>query len=135
MTSTAGSVTFVVPPGLPVGGAEVEYKVGSQPTAWTNVNVVPASFEFFRIGPGGPVIAQSVASDGSLKPVGLATPAQPGQTVLLTGSGLGDATPFQISVGGAAATIVHPLTQRANPGYDRLSFKCLPARPTDVTCH
>jgi uncharacterized protein (TIGR03437 family) len=130
VTSTAGSVTFVVPPGLPVGGAEVEYKVGSQPTAWTNVNVVSASFEFFRIGPGGPVIAQSVASDGSLKPVGLATPAQPGQTILLTGSGLGNATPFQVSVGGAAAPIVHPLTQRANPGYDRL-FVQMPAGAPD----
>jgi uncharacterized protein (TIGR03437 family) len=130
VTSAAGSVTFIVPPGLPAGGAEVEYKVGSQPTAWTNVNVVPASFEFFRIGPSGPVVAQSVASDGSLKPVGLATPAQPGQTVLLTGSGLGNATPFQISVGGLAATIVHPLTQRADPGYDRI-FVQIPAGAPD----
>lgn len=130
VTSTAGSVTFVVPPGLPSGGAEVEYKIGSQPTAWTNVNVVPASFEFFRVGPGGPVIAQSVASDGSLKPVGLATPAQSGQTVLVTGSGLGNAMPFQVSVGGAAATVVHPLTQRANPGYDRV-FVQIPAAAHD----
>ncbi len=92
--------------------------------------MVPASFEFFRIGPGGPVIAQSVASDGSLKPIGLATPAQPGQTVLLTGSGLGIATPFQVSVGGVAATIVHPLTQRSSPGYDRI-FVQIPAGAPD----
>jgi hypothetical protein len=65
-----------------------------------------------------------------MKPVGLATPAQPGQTVLLTGSGLGNSTPFQVSVGGAAATVVHPLTQRADRGYDRI-FVQIPASAPD----
>jgi hypothetical protein len=48
----------------------------------------------------------------------------------VTGSGLGNATPFQISLGGAAATIVHPLTQRAEPGYDRI-FVQIPAGAPD----
>ena len=70
----------------PFGGAELLYKFGSQPTHWINVNVVPSRFEFFRGSAGGPALADIVAADGSLKPVGLATPARSGQTIRLSGS-------------------------------------------------
>jgi uncharacterized protein (TIGR03437 family) len=128
LKSTPGSVTFVVPRNMPLGGAEIEYKVAGQPTAWTNVNVVAASFEFFRIGSGGPVIAQSVAPNGSLSPIGLTTPAQPGQTILLTGSGLGSGTSFNVTVGGLAAPIVPTPSHRAQPGPDEILI-LVPAVP------
>src|SRR5262249_29490200 len=45
---TQYSVTFVVPRNMPLGGAEIEYKVAGMPTGWTSVNVVPASLELYR---------------------------------------------------------------------------------------
>ena len=57
VSSTSGQTTFVVPRNMPLGGAEIEYQAAEQPTGWTNVNVIAASFEFFRIGQRGPAIA------------------------------------------------------------------------------
>ena len=115
ISSTSGQTTFVVPRNMPLGGAEVEYQAEGQPTGWTNVNVVAASFEFFSSGQGGPAIAQAVGSGGSLSPIGLTTPAQPGQTIVLRGSGLGNAL-FTVTVGGVPATVVAAGPHRANPG-------------------
>ena len=67
----AGAITFVVPAGVPVGGAELLYQIAGQPTQWTTVNVVQSSFEFFRVGTGGPAIAKTLAPNGSLSNVGL----------------------------------------------------------------
>ncbi len=121
--STLGAITFAVPAGMPLGGAEIEYKIAGQPTGWTSVNVVAASFEFYRIGPGGPAIAQSVAANGSLSPVGLATPAQPGQTVLLTGSGLGIGTTVAVTLGGVPVPLVPAAPHRAQPGRDEILIR------------
>jgi uncharacterized protein (TIGR03437 family) len=121
--------TFVVPRNMPLGGAELEYQAEGQPTGWTNVNVVAASFEFFRIGPGGPAIAQAVGPDGSLSPVGLTTPAQPGHTILLKGSGLGN-VPFTVTMGGVPATVVAAGPHRANPGADEIQIQ-IPAGAAD----
>jgi uncharacterized protein (TIGR03437 family) len=129
ISSTSGQTLFVVPRNMPLGGAEVEYQAEGQPTGWTNVNVVAASFEFFRIGPGGPAIVQSVGPGGSLSPVGLTTPAQPGQTVFLKGSGLGNAL-FTVTVGGVPATVVAAAPHRANPGAEEIQIQ-IPAGVPD----
>jgi uncharacterized protein (TIGR03437 family) len=121
VSSTPGQTTFVVPRNMPLGGAEIEYQSAGQPTGWTNVNVVAASFEFFRIGSGGPAIAQAVGAGGSLSPIGLTTPAQPGQTILLKGSGLGN-VPFTVTVGGVPATVVTAAPHRANPGAEEIQI-------------
>jgi uncharacterized protein (TIGR03437 family) len=130
-----GSVTFVVPRNMPLGGAEIEYKPEGQPTAWTNVNVVPASFEFYRIGAGGPVTAQAVAPNGSLSPMGLTTPAQPGQTIRLTGSGLGNNTSVTVTVGGVPATVVHAQPHRAQPGLDEILVQIPPGLAVPDGCY
>ncbi len=122
LSVNATSITFVIPLNMPLGGAEIEYQFAGQPTGWTNVNVVPASFAFFT-NLGGPVIAQSVAADGSLSPIGLTTPAQPGQTIRITGSGLGYNTPVSVTVGGVPATVVSPPPHRATPGIDEIWFQ------------
>lgn len=126
----AGSVTFVVPRDTPLGGAEIEYKTEGQPTAWTTVNVVPSSFAFFRTASGGPAIAQSVAANGSRSPIGLTTPAQPGQTILVTGSGLGTNPSVSVTVGGVPATVVSAQPHRANPGIDEVLFQ-MPSSASD----
>ncbi len=127
--STSGQTTFVVPRNMPLGGAEIEYQAEGQPTGWTNVNVVAASFEFFRIGPGGPAIAQGIGPGGSVSPIGLTTPAQPGQTIFLKGSGLGN-VPFTVTVGGVPATVVAAAPHRANPGAEEIQIQ-LPAGVSD----
>jgi hypothetical protein len=114
---------------MPLGGAEIEYKVDGQPTAWTNVTVVPANFEFYRIGMGGPVIAHSVALNGSLTPVGLATPAQPGQTIRLTGTGIGVGTDFHVTVGGVTATVARGEPRRSQSGLDEILIQIPAAAP------
>ena len=126
---TPGRITFAVPRNMPLGGAEIEYQTEGQPTGWTNVNVVAASFEFFRIGPGGPVVAQAVGAGGSLSPIGLTTPAQPGQTILLKGSGLGNAH-FTVTVGGVPAPVVAAGPHRANPGAQEIQIQ-IPAGVPD----
>jgi uncharacterized protein (TIGR03437 family) len=126
--STSGQATFVVPRNMPLGGAEIEYQAEGQPTGWTNVNVVAASFDFFRIAPGGPVIAQAAGAGGALSPIGLATPAQPGQTIVFKGSGLGNAL-FTVTVGGVPAPLVAAAPHRANPGADEIRIQIPAAAP------
>jgi uncharacterized protein (TIGR03437 family) len=129
ISSIPGRTTFVVPRNMPLGGAELEYQTEGQPTGWTNVNMVAASFEFFRVGSGGPAVAQSVGPGGSLSPIGLTTPAQPGQTILLKGSGLGNAH-FTVTVGGVPATVIAAGPHRANPGADEIQIQ-IPAGVPD----
>ena len=135
LDSAPGVITFAVPAGMPLGGAEIEYKAGGQPTGWTAVNVVGASFEFYRIGPGGPAIAQSIAANGSLSAIGLATPAQPGQTVLLTGSGLGTGTAVAVTLGGVPVPLVPAAPHRAQPGRDEILIRIPPGATVPDGCY
>jgi uncharacterized protein (TIGR03437 family) len=121
-----GAITFEVPAGVPLGGAELLYQIAGQPTQWTTVNVVQSSFAFFTVGPGGPAIAQTVGSNSSLNNVGLATPAQPGQTLLLTGSGLGYGSTFGATIGGVAAPVLSAGPHPTLAGHDQI-FLQIPA--------
>ncbi len=134
ISSTSGQTTFVVPRNMPLGGAEVEYQAEGQPTGWTNVNVVAASFDFFRIGPGGPAIAQSVGPGGSLSPIGLTTPAQPGQTILLKGSGLGNARFYGDGGWCARDGDRRRAASRESREPMRSRFRYRQARPMDAMC-
>jgi uncharacterized protein (TIGR03437 family) len=118
--AATGAITFVVPSSIPLGGAELLYQIDDQPTQWTNVNVVQSSFEFFRISSGGPAIAQTAAAEGAFSNVGLATPAQPGQTVLLTGSGLGYGSTVGATIGGVSAPVVYAGAYPAQVGKDEV---------------
>ncbi|HEY3826988.1 MAG TPA: hypothetical protein VGL82_20675 [Bryobacteraceae bacterium] len=118
--AVSGAITFVVPSNFPLGGAELLYQIDNQPTQWTSVNVVPSSFEFFRISPGGPAIVQVPGAEGSAGNVGLATPVQPGQTVLLTGSGLGNGSTVSATIGGVPATVTYAGAYPAQLGRDEV---------------
>jgi uncharacterized protein (TIGR03437 family) len=127
--AVAGAITFVVPAGVPLGGAELLYQIAGQPTQWTTVNVVQSSFAFFTIGPGGPAIAQTIASNGSLTNVGLTTPAQPGQTLVLTGSGLGYGSAVSATIGGVAAQVIYAGAGPTQAGYDEILLQIPSAIP------
>jgi uncharacterized protein (TIGR03437 family) len=127
--AVAGAITFVVPAAVPLGGAELLYQIAGQPTQWTTVNVVQSSFAFFRIAPGGPAIAQTIASNGSLNNVGLTTPAQPGQTLLLTGSGLGYGSTVSATIGGVAAPVIYAGAGPTQAGHDEILLQIPAAIP------
>lgn len=127
--AVAGAITFVVPAGVPLGGAELLYQIDNQPTQWTNVNVVQSSFEFFRIGPNGPAIAQTDAPNGSLRNIGLTTPVQPGQTLHLAGSGLGYGSTVTATIGGVAATVDYAGADPTQAGRDEILIPISPAVP------
>ena len=127
--AVSGAITFVVPSSIPIGGAELLYQIDNQPTQWTSVNVVQSSFEFFRISSGGPAIAQTVAAEGVASNVGLAAPAQPGQTVLLTGSGLGYGSTVSATIGGVSAPVVYAGALPAQLGRDEILLQIPSAIP------
>ncbi len=111
--AVAGAITFVVPAAVPLGGAELIYQIAGQPTQWTTVNVVQSSFAFFHT-------TQTVAANGSVSNVGLTTPAQPGQTLLLTGSGLGYGSTTSATIGGVAAPVIYAGAHPTQAGVDEI---------------
>lgn len=125
--AVAGAIAFVVPAGVPVGGAELLYQINDEPTQWTTVNVVQSSFAFFTNGPGGTVSARTSSSTN----VGLTTPVQPGQTLVLTGSGLGYGTNVTATIGGVAATVLYAgASGTQSAGHDEIWLQ-VPANLTD----
>jgi uncharacterized protein (TIGR03437 family) len=120
--AVAGAITFVVPAGMPLGGAELLYQIAGQPTQWTTVNVVQSSFAFFST-------AQTIASNGTLSNVGLTTPAQPGQTLVLTGSGLGYGSTVSATIGGVAAPVIYAGPGATQAGHDEILLQIPPAVP------
>lgn len=119
--AVAGAITFVVPAGVPAGGAELLYQINDGPTQWTTVNVVQSSFAFFTNGPGSVPAEKAIASSGSSSSVGLTTPVQSGQTLVLRGSGLGYGTSVSATVGGVAATVLYAGASGTQPaGYDEI---------------
>jgi len=130
VNAVPGQVTFVVPAGIPVGGGELLYQINGQSTQWTTVQVVASSFELFRISSGGPAIAQVLNANGSTTDVGLAAPVQPGQTLLLTGSGLGYGASVSATIGGAKAPVTYAGPDATQAGHDRVLIQ-VPASVPD----
>ncbi len=123
-SAVQGAVTFVVPGYAPLGGAELLYQIDNGPTQWTTVTIEQSSFAFFRTGIGGPAIAQSIPSSGPGFTVGLATPIQPGQTLLLTGSGLGYGTTVTATIGGVSAPVIYAGPSGTAPaGNDQIQLQ------------
>lgn len=125
------AISFIVPPNLPAGPAQLIYKPGNQATQWTTVTIVPTSFSLYRTGPVGPLIAPIVPLTGSAYPSGLARPAQPGFGVEIFGSGLGAVSPSQIQVtlGGVAQQVTYAGTPAFEPGLTQIDFLIAPGTP------
>jgi len=118
-------ITFVVPANIPLGSAQLIYKPVDQATQWAGVFIVPANLSLFRTGSTGPLRAQNINPDGTAVSNGLATPAQPGQPVVLWGTGLG-ATPqsaVQITLGGVAQTVLYAGAAPGQPGLNQFNFR------------
>ncbi len=125
------TITFVVPTDVPTGAAQLIYKPGTQATQWTTVSIVPANFALFRSGLIGPLNAQNINPDGTAASNGLANPAQPGQPVVIWGTGLG-ATPqsaVQITLGGVAQTVLYAGAAPGEPGLNQINFRIAAGTP------
>jgi len=125
------AISFLVPPGVPYGPAQLIYKPGTQATQWTTVSIVPISFSLYRTGPVGPLIAPIVPLTGPAYPGGLANPAQPGFGVEIFGSGLGAVPPSQIQVtlGGVSQPVTYAGTPSGLPGLTQIDFLVAPGTP------
>lgn len=129
--AVAGTVTFVVPAGVPLGGAELLYQIDNGPTQWTPVNVVQSSFAFFRNGLSGQATAQAISPQGFASNVGLASPIQPGQTLLLAGSGLGYGSTVTATIGGVTAPVIYAgASGTQSAGHDEIRIQ-VPAGVAD----
>jgi uncharacterized protein (TIGR03437 family) len=128
---TPNLISFLVPSPLPAGDAQLIYKTGDQATQWTPVSISPSNLTLFRRGPIGPLQAQNIGADGTPSLNGLANPAQPGQPVVLWGTGLGSAAPasVQITLGGVAQTVLYAGAAPGQPGLNQFNFRVAPGTP------
>ena len=107
------SDTFLVPAGIPTGTAELIWQFSGEPYQSIDVTIAPYNFELSRNGPFG---------SAAIPSVGLATPARPGQTIPLTGSGLGFGTQVTATIGGLPASVLY--AGRGNPaGMDLIQLQ------------
>ncbi|MES1261721.1 MAG: hypothetical protein ABUS49_08295, partial [Acidobacteriota bacterium] len=124
------TITFVVPPESPAGPAQLIYTVAGR-TNWIEVAIVPASFAFYRNANPGPPLAQQFAVNGAVSLNGLANPAQPGQAVVLWGSGLGKtpAADIAVALGGVPQTVQFAGASPNLPGVDQINIQISPGTP------
>lgn len=125
------NIMFIVPPAMPSGPAQLIYKPGTQATQWTTVNIVPTSFSLYRTGSGGPLIAQDVPASGPAYPIGMTTPAQPGNGVQLWGTGLGSIAQgaVQVTLGGVAQRVLYAGPANVYPELTQINFLVAPGTP------
>jgi uncharacterized protein (TIGR03437 family) len=141
--TSAGQVAAILPSDTPIGAATVTVTYNGQTSAAANINVVASGLGVFTNNSqgNGPAIAQ-VYHVGSTTAglVALTNSAQPGDTLIVYGTGLGaipgadNTAPGAVSVGtnvmvNIAGTAVTPLYAGRSPdfpGLDQINFK-LPA--------
>jgi uncharacterized protein (TIGR03437 family) len=126
-------ITFLVPPDIPLGNAQVIYKQAGLLTQWAPAVIAPDHFALYRSGNPGPLTALSVGRDGrSVSSIGLANPAQPGQFIEILGTGLGGTTQTtvpQLTLGGVQQNVTFAGEAPGEPGAMQINFQISPATP------
>ena len=89
--TTPGQVAAILPSSTPVGSATLTLTFNSQSSSAVPIQIVPSSFGAFTLNQAGsgPAVIQNYVSATELPVNTLTTPATPGQTVILWGTGLG----------------------------------------------
>jgi len=125
--------TALVPPGTPVGQAEILAMAASGASFSTTVWVAASDFGIFtKAGTGYGAAAAQVWRGGPVT-TGLTTPVQAGEWVTLWGTGLGSADPSGISVKVAGITVPPSYAGAAPglPGVDQINFQFPVGVPDD----
>jgi uncharacterized protein (TIGR03437 family) len=136
--SSAGQVAAILPSNTPTDSANVTVTYNGQTSAAAPINVVATGFGLFTDNAqgNGPVIAQVFAGSAAPVLMGLTTPAHPGDTIVIVGTGLGAITgpdnvaPGAVSVGsnvivtigGVVATPTYAGRSPQFPGEDQINF-------------
>jgi hypothetical protein len=105
LSTSATGIVFYVPPDTPFGSAQLIYNQTGQLTQSTGVLVASSHLALYR----GSVKTMNINASGPPTPNGLASPAQPGQTVEIFATGLSTIPLFppQVSLGGVTQSVVH----------------------------
>ena len=151
----ASQVAAILPSNAPVGVASVTVTYGGQTSKPATINVVKTQFGIFTQNSqgNGPAIAQVFAGSATPTLMGLTAPGQPGNTLVIYGTGLGaisgpdNQPPGAVSVGSNVTVNVAGNVVPASyagrspdfPGLDQVNF-VLPANvstgcyiPAEVT--
>ena len=120
LTVSPVQITAIMPAGAPLGAASVQVTFNNARSNPMTVQITAAQFGIYTTAGfgNGPAVLTTVADDGTQTPVTLQTPAQPGQTVILSGTGLASAKPTAF-VGGFQAAV---LATSTSLGIDQLTF-------------
>lgn len=133
--TSAGQVAAIVPSAMPVGPATLVVSIGGKSSAPAAFTVVANSFGIFAANQAGS--GPGVITDGASNVFGLTTAANPGQVVIIWGTGLGPVTgneaggalpgdmpgvPVEVYVGGQLATVNYRGRSGCCAGIDQISF-------------
>lgn len=153
--TSAGQVAAILPSNTPTGSAAVTVSYNGQTSKAATINVVKTQFGLFTQNSqgNGPAIAQVFGSSNTPSLMALTSPAQPGNTLVIYGTGLGaisgpdnqppGAVPVGSNVTVNIAGMVTPASYAGRspnfPGLDQVNF-VLPANaptgcyiPAEVT--
>ncbi len=128
VSASPTKISTRLPPGVSLGPAALTVTSAGQSSSAFPVKVVASQFGIFSLnGKGwGPGSIQNIAPSGNLSPNSVSNPAVAGQSLLLSGSGLGDAASPQVYVGGQSAKVITVRKAGAQTAPDQIAFK-LPA--------
>jgi uncharacterized protein (TIGR03437 family) len=136
---SAGQINAIMPSNAPLGLVSMRVTFGNSKTPPLPVRVVSDSFGIFSINPGGlgPGVMQNFVSTTSTPVNTPSVAAQPGQTIILYGTGLGAAlnadnvaptaislpTKTEVFVGGIAAATQYTGRSPCCAGLDQIVFQ------------
>ena len=132
--TSAGQVAAILPSSTPVGTGTVTVTYNSQTSAGLPVTVVSNNFGMYTLSQDG--TGPAVVTTGAIQAITLTSPAKPGDTLILWGTGLGpysgdETNPpaetglnvnASVFVGDLPATISYK-GRSSSPGLDQINFK------------
>jgi uncharacterized protein (TIGR03437 family) len=140
--SSGGQVAAVLPSNAATGDGTLTLTFNNQTSAPAPIRVIPSSFGMFtrNSGGSGPAIVQNFISQTQQPTNGLIAAAQPGQTVILWGTGLGPVAgneaaaplpgdlgvPVDVYVGNQPAIIAYRGRSGCCVGIDQIVFTVPP---------
>ncbi|MDQ6704394.1 MAG: hypothetical protein M3Z85_00365, partial [Acidobacteriota bacterium] len=134
--TSAGQLAAIMPSTTPIGSATLTVTYTGQTSNSVPVQIVANSFGAFSVNQGGN--GPGIVSDANYQVAGLTQAAQPGQTYILWGTGLGavagneaagavpgDLTniPVEVYVGGQLAKIAYRGRSGCCAGLDQIAFQ------------
>jgi uncharacterized protein (TIGR03437 family) len=137
--TTPTQIAAVLPSNTPAGTGTLTVTYNGQTSAPAPITVAATAFGIFAINQkgSGPAVVQNFVSPTKLPVNSLTTPANPGQTLQLYGTGLGAVTfnetepaqagnvgaaDFEVTVGGQAAHVTYHGRSPCCSGLDQIDF-------------